>query len=178
MANEGPSHVGGGTNILIVGVSVLLVAALMAWLVMQQPDGAEATIAEGDTAAVVAGATGPAPAHTVSDTLFEQNVGSYIGQVVEVTTARYSSALSPQTFWLELPSGTPFLVKLDSAMVAAGTAAPAGGVLNIVGTVQQKDAAVVGQWLESGVLQNADQQMQAEFGTTYLEARQIRPAGR
>lgn len=177
MANEGPREVGGGTNILIVGVSVLLVVALMAWLVMQQPDGAQATVAEGDTTAVPAEVAGAAPQQTVNDTVFEQNVKTYVGQVVRLTSVRFSSALSPQTFWVELPSGAPFLVKLDSAMVAAGEAPPTSGALNIVGTVQAKDAALVGQWLQSGVLQNADQQMQAEFGTTYLEARQIRPAG-
>lgn len=176
MANAGPSHAGGGTNILIVGVSVLLVAALMAWLVMQQPDGSEAVVAEGDTTGAVVETAAVAPQHTVDGTAFEQNMRSYVGQVVALNGVRFSSGLSRQTFWLELPSGAPYLVKLDSAMVAAGTTPPAGGTLDIVGTVKEKDAALVAQWLQSRVLETEDQQMQAEFGTTYLEARQIRPA--
>lgn len=180
MANDqGPKASVGASNILIVGISVLMVVALMAWLFIQQQNRAAATVAAVDsTAAAPAGEVGgAAPTHSVSDTVFEQNVKTYVGQVVEVKGVKFSSALSPQTFWVELPSGAPFLIKLDSAMVAAGTAPPASGALNIVGTVQNKDAALVSQWVQSGVLQNDDQKMQAEFGTTYIEARQIRPAG-
>lgn len=178
MANDQAPRVGGGTNFLIVGVSVLMIVALMAWLFMQEQSRAEATVAEGDTAAVAeAGPAGAAPAQTVNDTVFEQNVKTYVGQVVEITKVKFSSGLSSQTFWVELPTGQPFLVKLDSALVASGATPPTGGTLHIVGTVQSKDPALVAQWMQSGVLQNDDQKIQAEFGTTYMEARQIRPAG-
>ena len=180
MANDqAPRAAGGGTNFMIVGVSVLLIVALMAWLFMQEQSRADTTVAEGDTteAATAAGPGGAAPAQTVNDTVFEQNVKNYVGQVVEITSVKFSSGLSPQTFWVELPTGQPFLVKLDSALVAAGTTPPSSGMLNIVGTVQAKDAALVSQWMQTGVPQNDDQKIQAEFGTTYMEARQIRPAG-
>ena len=167
----------GGPNVLIMGASIILIAALMGWLFMQQQNRAEATVATGDSAAAAPVASGAPPAHVVSDSVFEQNVKTYVGQVVEITGIAYSSGLSPQTFWVDLPSGMPFLVKLDDALVAAGTALPTSGRVTIVGTVQSKDEATVAQWLQSGVLQDDNQRQQAEFGTTYIEARQVRPAG-
>jgi len=119
---------------------------------------------------------GEAPSQVVNSATFEPNVKSYVDQVVELTDAKFQAGLSSQTFWIELPTGAPFLVKLDSAMVASGARPPTGGTLDIVGTVKAKDNALVGQWMTAGVLQSEDQRMQAEFGTTYLDARQIRPA--
>jgi len=153
-----------------------LILALMGWLYMQQGNRAGAAVAEADTAVAEAEVAGPPPSQVVTSAQFEPNVRTYVDQVVELTDARYQAGLSPQTFWIELPTGAPFLVKLDSAMVAAGKAVPTSGSLDIIGTVKRKDNALVGQWLASGVLTNDDQRMQAEFGTTYLDARQIRPA--
>lgn len=179
MANDkAPKAASGGATVLIVGVSVVMIAALMGWLYMQSSSRDVATVAEGDSAAAApAAVAGPAPSQVVTSAVFEPNVKSYIDQVVQLTDARYQAGLSRATFWIELPTGAPYLVKLDSALLAGGTALPAGGVLDIIGTVKQKDNALVGQWMASGVLENEDQRMQAEFGTTYLEARQIRPAG-
>jgi hypothetical protein len=152
MANEKAASTGG--TVAMVGVSVVLILGLMGWLFVQERNRAAATVAEGDTAAVAAPgapAGGPAPSQVVTSQEFEPNVKSYVDQVVELTDAKYQAGLSPQTFWLELPSGAPFLVKLDSALVAAGTPIPTGGTLDIVGTVRNKDAATVAQWVSAGV---------------------------
>ena len=179
MAHEKGPRVaaGGGATYAIVGVSMVLILALMGWLYTQKGTEPTATMAGADsTAPAPTVAAGPAPSQVVNRAQFEANVKSYVDQVVEITDARYQAGLSPQTFWIELPTGAPFLVKLDSAMVASGKAVPTSGTLDIIGTVKQKDNALVGQWVASGVLTNDDQRMQAEFGTTYLDAREIRQA--
>ena len=35
------------------------------------------------------------------------------GRVVEIASVQFSAGLSPQTFWVDLPTGQPFLVKLE-----------------------------------------------------------------
>jgi len=167
---------GGGATYVIVGISIVLILALMAWLHVQSGTERIATVAGADSAAAESEVAGPPPSQVVNSTQFEASQKTYVDQVVELTDARYQAGLSPQTFWIELPTGAPFLVKLDSAMVAAGKAVPTNGTLDIIGTVKQKDNALVAQWLAAGVLTNDDQRLQAEFGTTYLDARQIRPA--
>ena len=164
-----------GASFLLMVVAILAIAGLMGWLAMQQRERGATAVAEG--AGTDSAAVGTLTAEVVSDTAFEQNMRTYRGREIQLPAARFSAGLSPQTFWIELPTGQPFLVKLDSAMIAAGTTPPTGGTLHIVGTVQSKDPALVSQWMQSGVLQTDDQKLQAEFGTTYMEARQIRPAG-
>jgi cytochrome c-type biogenesis protein CcmH/NrfG len=176
MANDpaSPAAARGGMSLVLMAVAVLSIAALFGWLAMQTKDQGATTVAEADTTAEAEEIAGP-PAEAVSDTAFEQNMRTYRGRDVRLT-AKVSAGLSPQTFWLELPTGQPFLVKLDSAMVARGATPPTGGRVAVTGAVRAKDAALVGQWLQQGVLQNEDQRMQAEFGGTYIEARQVRPA--
>ena len=163
-----------GASFLLMVVAILAIAGLMGWLAMQQRERGATAVAEG--AGTDSAAVGTLTAEVVSDTAFEQNMRTYRGREIQLPAARFSAGLSPQTFWIELPTGQPFLVKLDSSMVAAGAVPPTGGVLDIVGAVREKDAATLTAWLQQGVLQNEDQRLQAEFGSTYMEARQIRPA--
>lgn len=174
MANDqAPRAPRSGINVLLMVAAIVAIAGLFGWLAMQPRRGGETTVAEGDTTAQPS--TSSAPAEVVTDTAFEQNMKTYRGRDVQLTVP-FSAGLSPQTFWVELPTGQPLLVKLDSTLLAQGVKPPTGGRLAITGAVQEKDAATVAQWLQQGVLQNDDQRMQAEFGTTYIEARQIRPA--
>lgn len=177
MANDQAPRAGtrSGSSVMLMALAVLLIAGLFGWLLMQRDDRGATTVAEADTLAVEEEASGP-PAEVVTDTAFEQNMRQYRGRDVQLSAVTFSAGLSPQTFWVELPSGQPFLVKLDSTMVARNVAPPSGGRLRITGTVREKDAALVSQWLQQGVLTSDDQRLQAEFGSTYLEARQVRPA--
>lgn len=175
MANDqAPKAARSGLSVLLMLAAIVLIAALFGYLAMQPKEQGATTVAEGDTA-VQAEESGP-PAEVVTDTAFEQNMRTYRGRDVRLSAVTFSAGLSPQTFWVELPTGQPFLVKLDSTLVARGVTPPTGGRLQITGAVREKDAALTSQWLQQGVLQNEDQRMQAEFGTTYIEARQIRPA--
>lgn len=164
-----------GSSFLLMGLAIVLIAGLFGWLAMQSREQGATTVAEGDTTAVPSEDSGP-PAEVVTDTAFEQNMRTYRGRDIQLTGVLYSAGLSPQTFWVELPTGQPFLVKLDSTLVTRRASLPTSGRLNITGAVREKDAALVSQWVQQGVLQNDDQRMQAEFGSTYIEARQVRSA--
>lgn len=164
-----------GMSFLLMAAAILLIAGLMGWLAMQRQDEGATTVAEADTTAAQVD-TGAPPEAVVSDTAFEQNIKSYRGRVIEIASVQFSAGLSPQTFWVDLPTGQPFLVKLDSAMVARGAAVPTSGRLSVIGTVQEKTPELVAQWVQQGVLEDDQQRMQAEFGSSYIEARLVRPA--
>jgi hypothetical protein len=46
----------------------------------------------------------------------------------------------------------------------------------MTGVVQEKNDAVLDEWEQSGVLESDDHRLQAEYGSTYLQARRIEPA--
>lgn len=99
------------------------------------------------------------------------------GQEVRVENAPVVSAMGTQLFWVELTGGAPFLVKLDSALVASGMQAPSTGNYTIVGRVLEKNPALLATWQQAGVLRNEGDKLQAEFGTSYIEARRVAAPG-
>jgi hypothetical protein len=168
---------GDGPSWLAAGVAALTVVLFLAWLSSrQQPDTVAVVEPTTDTAA-----TNDADTGTMLVTPEELNntarVTELRGQDVRIERAEVVSAMGTQLFWLQLPGGAPFLVKLDSALVAAGTQAPATGHYRIVGRVLEKDGVVLDRWQQAGVLRSDGDRQQAEYGSSYIEARQLRPAG-
>jgi hypothetical protein len=168
----------GGKSWLPVAVAVLAVGAFLIWLATRQPPETVAVVEPGDTTAAQNDA--PVQATVVEPATLAQSAGArgLIGQTIEVSPVRVSDTLGSQMFWIEMPDGSPYLVKLDSALVARGVAQPApGSQVRVIGRVVEKTTAIVDGWMQSGALQTADQRMLAEFGSTYIEALRVQPAG-
>lgn len=166
-----------GTNRTPVVVALVAVALFLGWLATRQPEEA-VVVAEPDANGQVdpTAATGPAVA---IDAAALSQPDQYVGQLVEVESIPVMSPLGPSLFWAELPGGSPYLVKLDSAQIAAGSRVPAAGAsVHVVGRVLAKSDSALNAWLDAGVLQTEGQRSQAEFGTTYIEAQRVRPAAR
>lgn len=161
----------GAATWLIMLAALVVVGAFLAWLAMTSEPSVVATPDEGGSNAAVAGASGT----VVAPADFETNVKQYYGQVIELHNVPVAQLMGTQIVWIELPSGAPFLVKMDSALVATG-AHPAGRV-DIVGTVMEKTPQILDQWQQGGALENAGHRAQAEYGTSYIEASTIRTAG-
>jgi hypothetical protein len=167
----------GGNNWIPAAVALVAVGLFLGWLATRTPDEA-VVVAEpdADTADQV-DAAADASAVAVEPADLNQ-AGQYVGQVVEVQRVSVMSPLGPNLFWVELPGGSPYLVKLDSAQMARGTRVPAAGAnVHVIGRVLTKSDSVLTDWMERGVLQSAGQRSQAEFGGTYIEARRVNPAG-
>jgi hypothetical protein len=176
MANKAPqpTRARGGSSWISVGVAILAVGLFLGWLATTKPPEV-ATVAE-PGATGQEGQEGDAVAATSIEPDALAQDRQLIGEMVELRSVSVSSPLGPQLFWIELPGGTPYLVKLDSTLVARATQVPAGRRVYIVGQVLEKTDAVVDEWMESGVLQSEDHRLQALFGSTYIEARTVRPA--
>lgn len=99
----------------------------------------------------------------------------YHGQQIELQNVAVVQHMGSSIVWVELPSGSPFLVKVSDQVAANGLPAPQSRV-NVIGRVVEKTDSVLAQWEEAGVLASAGQRTQAEFGSSYIEATAIRPA--
>ena len=167
-----------GTGWIPVAVAVLAVGAFLFWLATRQPPETVAVAEPGDTTG--AQTDGPVQATVVEPATLVQSASArgLIGQTIEVSSVRVQDTLGSQMFWIEMPDGSPYLVKLDSALVARGAAQPApGSQVRVIGRVAEKTEAVVDGWMQSGALQTPDQRMLAEFGSTFIEAQRVQPAG-
>jgi hypothetical protein len=160
-----------------VAVALVAVGLFLGWLATTRPEEAVTVAEPGAGQTTDEAVTDDAPATVITPGALVQP-GQYVGQTVEVESVAVIAALGPSLFWVELPGGTPFLVKVGDAQIERGAQAPqAGRNVRLVGQVMQKTGAVLDAWMERGVLQSEDHRLQAEYGDAYIEARRIQPAG-
>lgn len=165
-----------GTNWLPAAVAFVSVAVFLGWLLTRQPDTGVAVAEPGADTAQDATAGQPTGTLIEPGALDVQGGRPLVGQDVELSQVPVTSQMGAQLMWIELPGGSPYLVKLDSALVARATAIPVGRRARLVGRIELKDEAVIAEWERTGVLQDPGHRLQAEFGTTYMTARLIQPA--
>ncbi len=97
------------------------------------------------------------------------------GQEVQIGATNVASLLGEQGFWLETPSGNPFLVSKGPAVVASGVAITPGSAVTVTGTVHAMSDSVLTAWTESGGIAEGDR-IVAEFATHFIEATEVEPA--
>jgi len=102
----------------------------------------------------------------------------YEGRLVEVTGARVASKLGPQAFWIG-PDDTPFLVKMDSALVAEGQSVLAEQRVDLTGTVFTMSDSVHAAWDAQGAFPTDGDRLVAEFaiGSPFLEVVAVERSG-
>lgn len=162
--SSGRGSSGAGTIIWAVA-AVALVAAFLYWISITAEPSVPPEVAapEEDAAAVVTAAE------------FEPAIATWIGRDVQLQNVAVLQHTGAALLWVELPSGSPYLVKASDAVAANGLP-DAGSTVTIVGTVRQKGPAVLDGWVGSGVLTQA-QRAEAEYGDTYIDATAIRAGG-
>ena len=167
---------GEGSSWIGLALAALAVVAFIVWLATRG-NGDDVAVGEPENVTTEAAEDTAAILVTPEELSNAARVTELRGQDVRIQRGEVISALGPQLFWLQLPGGSPFLVKLDSTLIAGGTQAPASGHYEIVGRMFEKTPAVLDQWQQSGVLTSAGHRQQAEYGAAYIEARRLRPAG-
>jgi hypothetical protein len=96
----------------------------------------------------------------------------YVGQVVELSDVEATSPVGAEAFFVNLTPQRPFLVRLDSALVARGMAPPNGQVA-VTGTVHVMTDSIVSDWVTSGVVSEGDRPV-VEFATHFILAENVR----
>lgn len=168
----------GGSSFIAAGVAILTVALFLGWLATRTPDEAVAVAEPGEQANPSDMGAGGEVVVAAEELTAPERVNELRGQTIRMDEVEVVTALGPQLFWLQLPGGTPFLGKMSAQLVEQGATAPSSGYFQIVGVIHEKTEAVLDEWEAAGVLRNADDRLQAEYGSSYIEARRLTPASR
>jgi len=156
-----------------LGVPLMIVAFLamlgfMYWLSLQQGTDQNVAVSEDSAAADTSGIAG---ASTVSGTDLA-NAQPLAGELVRVSGLTVASQLGQQGFWLNLPSGSPFLVAFSPALLADSLAPQTGQIADVVGRVKEMSDSVVSAWTAAGTISEGDRAA-AGFADYYIDATRV-----
>lgn len=102
---------------------------------------------------------------------------AYAGQDVRLRDVTIASRMGAQAFWIQLPNDQPFLVKLDSALVAGGRTVAGGQRVSVAGRLHAMSDSVLDAWQQSGGIADEVERAEAEFAQHFIEARELTAQG-
>jgi hypothetical protein len=181
MAKDASQQTGrgtGGSSWLPVGVAILAVAAFIGWLATRQPPETVAVDEPGESSQVQE-QEGPIEATTVDAGQLVQSASArnLMGQTIELPSVRVQETLGSQAFWIELPGGSAYLVRMDTSVTRRTPRPGRGEDVRVIGQVEELTPARLDEWLSAGAV-TQDERNMAEFGpTTYIEAQRVQRAG-
>ncbi len=159
-------------TILWAVAAVAGIALFLVWISRTAEPSVPPDLGATDTTQAAAGPSGT----PVAAAAFEAGVATFRNTDIILQDVPVVQQMGRAIVWVELPSGSPFLVKLTDALVAAGGMPPAQARVNVQGRVLEKTDSILNAWQQAGILADAGHRAQAEFGTSYIEATAIRPA--
>jgi hypothetical protein len=118
----------------------------------------------------------PTGIQTLTPADIQSDATPYEGQEVRLQGATVASLLGTQGFWLETPSGNPFLVSLAPEVMASGTSVEPGASATVQGVVVTMSDSILTAWTEAGTIGEGDRII-AEFATHFIEATDVRSSG-
>jgi hypothetical protein len=137
---------------------------------MAAQPSARVAVAEEDTAAASA-MTGEA----ITLQNLADSATAYQNREVALPPVRVAAKMGEQAFWIDLPNQQPFLIRLGTQPVAAGITVTQGEAVALSGRVLPMTDSVIRAWVAAGTI-SADQEAEAQFAMSYLEASNIRRA--
>ena len=162
---------GGGVPTWVLAVlALVLVAGFMAWLaVTAEPSNpaADDGTASGDT---LASRAEQVPAIALSG--FADDPRQYEGSEIRLADVPVDSRLGERAFWLKLPNQGLYLVR-GSGTVAASV--QPGQRVTVAGSILPMGDSVVTAWIEEGSI-TADQEMEARYATSFMDAWYVVPS--
>lgn len=153
-------------------LAFVVIGGFMYWLNGQAAEERELRMVEEAEAAEEE----PSGTQTLTAADIQSDATPYEGQEVRLENVEVASLLGTQGFWLETPSGNPFLVSLAPEVMAAGTTVEPGGSATVEGTVTPMTDSVLTAWTEGGSIGEGDRVV-AEFATHFIEATVVRSTG-
>lgn len=107
----------------------------------------------------------------------ELDQGGYEGQDVRLVDVMFSTAVGTQAFFISLPQGSPFLVRMSDELVAAGEVVPTSqGMMTVTGTMLALNDSIKADWFADGTVSDNDQVL-VDFATHFIEASDMISAG-
>lgn len=159
-----------GTPLMIV--AFVVIGGFLYWLSAQ----AAAERAAQEVEEVPTEDTTSSGVQTVAVGDIEVDASPYEGQEIRIAGTNVASTLGEQGFWLETPSGNPFLVSMGPEVQASGVSVSSGSRVTVVGTIHAMSDSVLNAWVEGGSIAENDR-IVAEFATHFVEATDVRTSG-
>lgn len=169
MALNGSRRGAASLAIPLMLLAFVLTGAFLFWLnATAEPTAPPVMDEESDDSADVTGATVLDPGQLAVGT------DQYVGQRVRLEGVNVEGQVGPAAFFISTPQN-PFLVRMDSALIADGMTVDVGGSATVVGTVLARTDSVVVAWQEDGSISDNELPL-VEFATHFILADQIRMA--
>lgn len=146
-------------------LAFVLFGAFLFWLSATAEPTEPPVMEEDDDSGDTSGVT-----TTVQPGQLGAGAGGFVGQTVRVQST-IEALVGPQAFFIATPSN-PFLVRMDSSLVARGLTVEAMQEAIIVGTVEERTDEIVAAWQEDGSIDDNNLPL-VLFAEHYLLARQI-----
>lgn len=162
--NAGPKSAGQFTWLWMI-LAVVAIGGFFTWLAANSKPSSVVVVDEEEPAL----ATSVENAVTVTLADLMDGIDQYRGQVVRVEGVQVVSMLGDRAFWTTFPNNTPFLIKIGDSLAEEGFSVQAGDVVTVVGQLSAMSESVLTAWEEQGVLQNANQRLEAEFATDFID---------
>lgn len=106
----------------------------------------------------------------------QSDASPLVGEEIRLQGINVASLLGEQGFWLETPSGNPFLVSKGPEVTAAGVTVGQGDRVAVIGVVHEMNDSTLNAWTEAGTIVEGDR-IVAEFATHYLLASDVQTTG-
>lgn len=158
---------------ILAVVSVVLIAGFLWWLGVSSEPTQVAVIED-----EVADTAGVGEEARMDVTLAQIAAGpeAYVGRELAVRDVAVSSRMGAQAFWTELPNNQPFLIKLDSTLIASQETVSSGERMLVRGMMHAMTDSVLTAWEASGAIRDEMERAEAEFAQQFLEASRLRRA--
>ncbi len=168
MAQSGSRRGASNLGIPLMLLSFILLGGFLYWLYITAVPTEPAVTEQADSTAADMTAIAADPGSLAID------ASQYEGQTVRLPALEVAAAVGRRAFFLNLTDQTPFLVRMDSALVARGMTVPTGRV-RVVGDVVPMTDSIITQWTSAGDITEGDRPV-VEFATHFILAHQVQSA--
>lgn len=164
---------GGGVPTWVLALlAVVLVVGFMAWLSVaaepSNPGGVDGDGTSGRDTLAARAAEVPA----VDLTSFANDPRQYEGSEIRLVDVPVDSRLGTRAFWLKLPNQGLYLVR--STVPRTADVQP-GQTVSVAGSILPMGDSVVTAWIGEGSI-TADQEMEARYATSFMDAWYVAPS--
>ncbi len=165
-----------GSNLssIFMAVALLLMVGLMYWLNVQAR-ATEVAVVEED-----AQVDESAVALDVAVDTFGADPMAFDGTRVRLGPVVVPGVVGSTAFFIQIPGVNgqpePYLIKMDSTLIADGMTVAVGDQLVVVGVVREMSEGVADQWVLDGVIAEGDKII-VTFAVNFLEASEVVLAG-
>lgn len=163
-----------GRNSILMAVAILSVGGFMYWINVEARATEVAVVEEDEQVEESAFAL------DVAVDTFGADPMAFDGTRVRLGPVVVPGVVGSSAFFIQIPGVNgqpePYLIKMDSTLIAAGMTVAMGDQLVVVGMVREMNEGVADQWVLDGVISEGEKII-VTFAVNFIEASEVVLAG-